>query len=362
MRNGATRNYYGGIKNNWRRTVHNRIQDMLPVSPSNAVVLYLAGPQDLDRQEFLRRGYKLQNLIAVERDSSLAHSIRTDGKLCIHLDLEDVVASWKKTKIHVVLADLCCGLEISVCRMVKTLIKSEAFNDAVCAFNLLRGRDARSNEIRKLFARDGSKHRGEILTRIYTNELSRYIPTACEILESVTTQQDFDKFDEVFQSVMLSKLSKLQTDGIKAWHDSYPSKSISGSVQWFDSCVFQNKTMRGLHDDVANEALIVTSFCKNKQELNDLLDRKIEIELAVAWNRYKNQPVKFELFKSSFLKTCERYRNDATFELLSATKKLASDIPRSSDIQRMREKSDISTASRQIAAIKATRTRLLQSA
>lgn len=246
MNNGAHHNYAFGLKNQWRREVHNRIVERLSVKPSDALVLYLAGPKDLDRVEFLRRGYKEHNLIAIERDADTARNLRTGGRLVLNGALGDFVKTWRKTPVHVVFADLCCGIEVSVIQIVDRLIKNECFAGCVCAFNLLRGRDGRTNHIRALFSECG-KHRGLLLFKMYATclrgELRRLgvIESACE-----HARDDFD------MAVLRNLEDILTACKFPAWHHTY--RSSSG--QLFDSCAFTNWTPGRVMDSAMNKAFM----------------------------------------------------------------------------------------------------------
>jgi hypothetical protein len=66
MVTGATRDYDVGRKNHWRRTIWNEILRRTAGQEKQNVVLYLAGPQDLDRTVALQKGVPDQNLVAID--------------------------------------------------------------------------------------------------------------------------------------------------------------------------------------------------------------------------------------------------------------------------------------------------------
>lgn len=64
--NTGIENYNFDEKNKWRIWNWNRIRERLTCKPRDALVLYLAGPQDLDRAVAMRKGFDPLNMIAVE--------------------------------------------------------------------------------------------------------------------------------------------------------------------------------------------------------------------------------------------------------------------------------------------------------
>jgi hypothetical protein len=66
MGTGATRDYDVGPKNHWRRTIWNEILRRTAGQEKEKLILYLAGPQDLDRKVALQKGVPDQNLVAID--------------------------------------------------------------------------------------------------------------------------------------------------------------------------------------------------------------------------------------------------------------------------------------------------------
>ena len=131
-------NYKTGRKNNWRRTVWNEIARRV-LSRWNAIVLYLAGEQDLDRPVALSKGFKANNMIAVDLRKEVVDKLRREGKLAIHGSLHAVVAT---LEADVILADMCCGLrEPVISLMLTTLFYGRTKPGAVIVFNIQRGRE-----------------------------------------------------------------------------------------------------------------------------------------------------------------------------------------------------------------------------
>lgn len=117
---------------------------------SKKTVLYLCGPDDFDRECALSRGFLSENVIAVDCDAKAVKGIRKRRGLAVRGRLEDVLLAWPKGwRIDVVSADLCCGLDRPVLRLVNAMVMSEEMCGVpVLAVNLQRGRDAVSNAFR----------------------------------------------------------------------------------------------------------------------------------------------------------------------------------------------------------------------
>lgn len=167
MSNGATHNYDFPSKRHWRRWVWNRIAERTD-NPRDALVLFLAGPEALDLDVARSKGFRPQNMIAVERDPATVARLREAKVLTIEGDLNEVVTAWPMHKpVGVLLADLCGGLQHKNVGLAGVLCAHQAFQDSVIAVNLLRGRDPlgasltreiQGTELR--FDSVASKHRG----------------------------------------------------------------------------------------------------------------------------------------------------------------------------------------------------------
>ena len=141
MSNGGKFNYKFGTKNQWRRTIWNRIDERLQVHPRDAVVLYLAGLSDIDRQIAMRHGFRDKNLIAIDFEKSVVEHLRGKGVLAVDAALSDVLTNWSGLDVHVVYADLCCGILMESLSSAVAVSCNHRFKDAVVMFNLMRGRD-----------------------------------------------------------------------------------------------------------------------------------------------------------------------------------------------------------------------------
>lgn len=145
-------------KRHWRRSLWNCISDRIPVKPSQALVLYLAGAKDEDRAIALQKGFSQHNLIAIERDEQSAAELKRRGVLTLVGDAFEHVHAWRPDRhIDVLVLDLCCGLTGPVSDAVLDMLTHPHLQGSVIAINLLRGRDQSGNEVRDIAGRLMSK-------------------------------------------------------------------------------------------------------------------------------------------------------------------------------------------------------------
>ncbi len=156
----------------------------------DATVLYLVGPNDRDRSEAIKRGFRNANLLAVDIDSENVASVRSAGNIAITGDLATVILDWPVDwPLDVIVADLCCGLTESAYDVMRAIIAHRGapgeVRRLVCAVNLQRGRDSASNNARETFrlhnascslcglnADDAKKHRGAMFCAVYASSVA----------------------------------------------------------------------------------------------------------------------------------------------------------------------------------------------
>lgn len=160
--------YTSGTKETWRGWQWNRIVERLcgikhiggpgDRGPAwrrqilkNKTVLYLVGPEDADRPLALRHGFANQNVIAIDLRQDRVNAVRRNGGVAIHGSLQQIIAHWKENwSIDVIVADFCHGLTKDALALHPILMAQPAFAaGGVLAINMMRGRDADSNEIRE---------------------------------------------------------------------------------------------------------------------------------------------------------------------------------------------------------------------
>lgn len=133
--------YKNGQKNHWRRTAWNMVADMTQ-NRREAIVLYLPGSTDLDAPEACRRGFRSQNLIAIERNSRVADRLRSEGRTCVVANLLEVIAAWPDhTKVAVLIADLQCGLTEEIFDLLCLWGMRPALSGSTLLLNMQRGRE-----------------------------------------------------------------------------------------------------------------------------------------------------------------------------------------------------------------------------
>jgi len=179
--------YKFGNKNNWRRWVWNRIVEKYKKPKKDAVIVYLAGMEDLDRKIAIERGFSPSNMIAVDNSKEVVETLRKKGAIAIHGDLFGVLKGFSGTavRIDILIADVCCGVNDSVYRFAEYMTDDEnanifdfdMFNGLdenkgrtirlkdlrlpVVMFNFMRGRDP--GIILNSFKDKKIKHRGRML-------------------------------------------------------------------------------------------------------------------------------------------------------------------------------------------------------
>ena len=146
-----TSGYKFGNKNHWRKWLWNRICERVSettVEKSDAVVVYLAGEEDLDRDVALRKGFRFNNLIAVDKSRKVIECLKKKKVPCLYGEISDVVEAFNnsKEKIDVLICDYCHGVNGNVSKFVDKLTSSNfdnSFGDSpIIAMNFMRGRDS----------------------------------------------------------------------------------------------------------------------------------------------------------------------------------------------------------------------------
>lgn len=170
--------YLNSNKNVWRVDKWSAIKRFVEKNRrvKDTLVLYLAGPDDLDRRVACQLGFRTSNLIAVNGNKAICEAIRRRGFPTMHGRFERIVASIPDdVDVGVIDADFCAGLDNTVARLLDESFLQLLGRELVLSFNLQRGRDAASNEARKAFNEEYAsaandelldpnlKHRGQIL-------------------------------------------------------------------------------------------------------------------------------------------------------------------------------------------------------
>lgn len=147
---GSRKNYNFGQKNHWRRTVWNEVLRRTNGAERTRPILYLAGPNDLDRAIAISKGVPPENLIAIDRDRMNVVATRKRGHVAIESDIADVLWSWPDNRpAAAVLLDFCCGVTRDTAGVLDAF-QRRGLADAVVMVNFMRGRDAWSNHMRQL--------------------------------------------------------------------------------------------------------------------------------------------------------------------------------------------------------------------
>lgn len=148
-------NYNFTDKNKWRESIWNSIRNRFPEKRDreNAVILYLAGEQNIDSELAVKHGFNLNNMIACEIDENTTSKLRKKKVNVIKEDIFDVMSCWGDTpKVDLVVCDLCCGLNIGHLFKMHSILAKKAFLRSVFMFNFQRGRDPDIHLIKKHFS------------------------------------------------------------------------------------------------------------------------------------------------------------------------------------------------------------------
>ncbi len=169
--------YDSGTKQTWRGWQWNRIVEHLPgYHPrigaaalkrlcADKVAVYLPGPDDLDRPLVISKGFRNENLIAVDVCPERVKGVRKAGGIAVCGTLQETILNWPEgMPLDVVVADMCGGFNKTIQCMIP-IMHSTLDVGTVVAVNLLRGRDA-DNSVRKTMSEvypsseTANKHRG----------------------------------------------------------------------------------------------------------------------------------------------------------------------------------------------------------
>lgn len=182
---GASKDYKFGQKNNWRRAVWNDVLSRTKGREKRECILYLAGPQDLDRTVAMSKGVPGVNLVAIDRAGANVTRARKSGGVAIQGDIHDVLWNWPESRpVCAVLLDFCCGLEVSAAFAMEAVMTRPSMRGVVMMANFMRGRDPSTNKLRSLMASYGdeggsylgvcARHRGlQALQLCWVNSMRR---------------------------------------------------------------------------------------------------------------------------------------------------------------------------------------------
>lgn len=138
--------YRNSPKNIWRhrwwKSAAKRCSE-LKISPKMARVIYMPGPEDLDRKVARRYGFRDHNLIGVDRDSSLCRDLRKRGVTMINGDIIEVLAAWNPINLpDVILLDTCNALGVGFTQIMHLFICGNFLNkNLVFGANVICGHD-----------------------------------------------------------------------------------------------------------------------------------------------------------------------------------------------------------------------------
>jgi len=146
--------YSNGTKETWRGWQWNQIVKRLcggkKLGPAatkeilqQKVVAYLVGPEDKDREIAIKKGFRSENLLAIDIDDNKVASVRKAGGIAISGSLQQILLEWPCVlKLDAVIGDFCGGFNNSFKQFADCLLVSKAVKkDTIISVNLLRGRE-----------------------------------------------------------------------------------------------------------------------------------------------------------------------------------------------------------------------------
>lgn len=159
--NRGLESYHSVRKEHYRNWVWNRLAERVKTR-RDAKVLYLVGPEDIDREVARKRGFKSHNLFAVDVSGKAVGNVRGAGGIAIQEEVENVLMTWPD-HVDVVYLDTCdcftgAKLLLLMCNRAKCVN-----GETVIAINCMRGREAdRYDHLREICKEHGwdTKHRG----------------------------------------------------------------------------------------------------------------------------------------------------------------------------------------------------------
>lgn len=257
--------YQNATKETWRGWAWNQIVERLAPgkhlswkakcrSMQDKTILYLCGPDDVDREMGLKRGFQNHNLIACDIDKDCIVTVRKNGGIGVSSSLSDVLWMWPMDwRIDAVLADFTCGANYqTIMTFGRSLIHSSGVNGGcVAVVNLLRGRESQINEIREFITgfipppdwpkiADLSIHRGAMWIVYYYSLVAEGLMDSYRAIKNLSPQYPFNIeqrtrfYDLAFNRFLVASDPKFY---------SYPSRKNS-ATQWFDSVAVPLATMK----------------------------------------------------------------------------------------------------------------------
>lgn len=154
--------YDAKSKESHRGWVLNRIVERLTIPISEATVLYLVGPEDIDGELLMRKGFRSENLTAVDIKSDAVISARGCGRIAVNEDISALLACWNCEPLDVLHLDTCSTFR-ACDKMLNNAHQGNAISERTVIYcNMQRGREKDAEMVsgnKKLYG----NHRGNWL-------------------------------------------------------------------------------------------------------------------------------------------------------------------------------------------------------
>lgn len=186
-------NYNLDHRNELRKYWWKLLAARCPVNVSDAVVIYLLGPDDLDRECAISEGFSSSRLFAVDMDGSNVKRARQHGQCAIQCMVEDLL--WViKGEVHVLSLDTC-GVAMSDSNMRLLIGMKAAASNAGCAvfLNMQCGREARWAQMPKGIHRSSTIIEIDIRAEILQNYAFHNFCSLAEAAECLSRKGEIER-------------------------------------------------------------------------------------------------------------------------------------------------------------------------
>ena len=147
---GPSNDYDFSEKQRYREDIWSNVKEHLKVHPSKAKVIFFPSKHGFEIPLILKKGFKEENLYAVERDKDVVKFAFSDGwkkqypniKYYHKEATEFIELASEKIKFDVVILDICNNFSIHLIKEMTNIFEQPFFNDG-CIFSttLIHGRE-----------------------------------------------------------------------------------------------------------------------------------------------------------------------------------------------------------------------------
>lgn len=198
--------YNNDTKARWRGWVWNRVKDRLKKPAFKANVLYLAGDGNYDMREAVKRGFKRENLIAVDIDETNVENARKQGCIGICCKVEDALHCWPENfELDAVILDYCCGVNDNVMTVaMQSSLYRCCGSGTTLVMNVQRGRDKA-----RVYQPEGKTERQELLYAAIVTPLLRAMCGKTMLMRTMDELIEWRDYHEAHENTLIDLQMKL---------------------------------------------------------------------------------------------------------------------------------------------------------